>query len=147
MNTCTCFKLRKLTRTASRFYDAHLARSGMKTTQYSLLRAIGREPTPMAELGRRLAIERTTLTRNLKPLADAGWITIEPGSDARQRIVALTAGGRAAIATAKQAWRRAQDALEQALGARSVEALHQQLDRALLILTPLVERNPDVVNA
>src|SRR5512141_1390313 len=86
---CTCFALRKVTRTVTRLYDQHLAAAGLKTTQFSLLRWIGHAP-----LAARTNMERTTLTRNLKPLIDAGWVVLKPGADARQRIVTITPAGR-----------------------------------------------------
>ncbi|MBK9605126.1 MAG: winged helix-turn-helix transcriptional regulator [Betaproteobacteria bacterium] len=138
---CTCFTLRKLTRTVSRLYDLHLAAAGMKTTQYSLLRSIAREALPVAGLAARLATERTTLTRTLKPLIDAGWVVLSPGADSRQRIVTITAAGLDAIKSARQAWRSAQTELETALGTEAVRDLHRQLDSALLQLSPLLERS------
>ena len=144
-HACTCAALRRLTRTVTRLYDSHLAEAGMKTTQYSLLRTIAQESLPMAELARRLSTERTTLTRNLRPLIDAGWVALEPGADARQRIVVITPPGRDAIATARAAWRRAQTALETTLGRANVQELQRNAEQALATLTPLVERTPDVV--
>lgn len=142
---CTCFSLRKLTRTVSRLYDLHLAAAGMKTTQYSLLRSIAREALPVAELAARLSTERTTLTRTLKLLIDAGWVVLKPGADSRQRIVTITTNGNGAIKTARQAWRRAQSELEQTLGMKAVRALHLQLDTALSQLTPLLERHAHAI--
>ena len=139
---CTCFKLRKLTRTMSRLYDQHLAAVGLKTTQYSLLTNASRAPLPVAELAERLGTERTTLTRNLKPLLEAGWVTLEAGADGRQRIVTITHAGRAKVKQAYVAWRAAQDALEDLLGTATVRALHVQLDATLNQLTPLVEELP-----
>ena len=136
---CTCFKLRKLTRTMSRLYDQHMAAVGLKTTQYSVLTNAAREALPVAELAERLGTERTTLTRNLKPLIDARWVTLEAGADSRQRIVTITPAGRAKVAEAYVAWRAAQDALEQLLGTATVRALHAQLDATLTQLTPLIE--------
>ena len=139
---CTCFKLRKLTRTMSRLYDQHLAAVGLKTTQYSVLTNAARQPLPVAELAERLGTERTTLTRNLKPLLDAGWVTLEAGADSRQRIVTITHAGRAKVKQAYVAWRAAQDALEDRLGTATVRALHVQLDATLNQLTPLIEELP-----
>jgi DNA-binding MarR family transcriptional regulator len=139
---CTCFKLRRLTRTMSRLYDQHLATVGLKTTQYSLLTHAAGEPLPVAELAERLGTERTTLTRNLKPLLEAGWVTLEAGADSRQRIVTITAAGRAKVAEAYTAWRAAQTALESLLGTATVSALHSQLDATLIQLTPLIENLP-----
>ena len=136
---CTCFKLRKLTRAMSRLYDQHMATVGLKTTQYSVLNNVAREALPVAELAERLGTERTTLTRNLKPLIEAHWVTLEPGADSRQRIVTISATGRAKVKQAHLAWRAAQDALENLLGAKAVRALHAELDATLTQLTPLIE--------
>jgi DNA-binding MarR family transcriptional regulator len=136
---CTCFKLRKLTRAMSRVYDHHMATVGLKTTQYSLLKNVGQAALPVAELADRLGIERTTMTRNLKPLNEAGWITLEPGADGRQRIVTITDAGRAKVKQAYGAWRAAQTEFENLLGAGKVHALHAQLDATLEQLTPLLE--------
>jgi DNA-binding MarR family transcriptional regulator len=136
---CTCFKLRKLTRTMSRLYDQHLASAGLKTTQYSVLANAAREALPMAELADRLGAERTTLTRNLKPLIEAGWIVLASGADSRQRIVTITAGGRAKLKAAFPAWRAAQTEFERLIGVEEVRALHGQLDATLAHVTPLLE--------
>jgi DNA-binding MarR family transcriptional regulator len=136
---CTCFKLRKLTRTMSRLYDQHLASAGLKTTQYSVLANAAREALPVAELAERLGLERTTLTRNLKPLTEAGWIVLAPGLDSRQRIVTITADGRARLKAAYPHWRAAQSAFEHLLGVEEVRALHGRLDATLAHVTPLLE--------
>lgn len=137
---CTCFKLRKLTRTMSRLYDQHLAAVGLKTTQYSVLVNVAREALPVAELAERLASERTTLTRNLKPLIEAQWVVLQPGADSRQRIVTITAAGRAKVKAAFACWSAAQTEFEELLGLDAVRALHAQLDSALNQLTPLPEK-------
>jgi DNA-binding MarR family transcriptional regulator len=138
---CTCFSLRKLSRTVTRLYDQHLAEAGLKTTQYSLLKNIDVEPSPIAELAERLSMERTTLTRNLKPLIDAGWVELKAGTDSRQRIPTITKSGRETIKLAKQVWKRAQIELQQTLGEQAVRDLHAQLDTALSRLTPLLEEH------
>jgi DNA-binding MarR family transcriptional regulator len=136
---CTCFKLRKLTRTMSRLYDQHMATVGLKTTQYSVLTNVAREALPVAELAERLGTERTTLTRNLRPLIEAQWVTLEAGADSRQRIVTITDAGRAKVKQAYVAWRAAQSAFENLLGTDAVRTLHTQLDATLDQLTPLIE--------
>ena len=136
---CTCFKLRKLARAMSRLYDHHLAGVGLKTTQYSVLANAARAPLPVAELAELLGLERTTLTRNLKPLAEAGWLELKPGADSRQRIVTITDAGRDKVKRAYVVWRRAQTEFETLMGRESVRALHQQLESTLTQLTPLLE--------
>jgi DNA-binding MarR family transcriptional regulator len=136
---CTCFKLRKLTRAMSRLYDQHLATVGLKTTQYSVLANAARAALPVAELAELLGLERTTLTRNLKPLLDAGWLELRAGADSRQRIVTITDAGREKVQQAYVAWRRAQTEFETLMGRDSVQALHQQLETTMTQLTPLLE--------
>jgi DNA-binding MarR family transcriptional regulator len=139
VSACTCFRLRKLARTTSRFYDQHMARVGLKTTQYSLLKNIADASRPVAELAALLATERTTLTRNLKPLIESGWVTLEPGRDARQRVVTITAAGRDKVREARRAWRTAQDNMEHIIGADRVQALHAQIDAVFNLVNPHVE--------
>jgi DNA-binding MarR family transcriptional regulator len=136
---CTCFKLRKLARSISRLYDQHLASVGLKTTQYSLLANAARAPLPVAALAELLGMERTTLTRNLKPLLEAGWVELKPGADSRQRIVTITASGLTKVKQAYLVWRGAQDQFEQLMGRDAVRALHRQLDTTMTELTPLLE--------
>ena len=136
---CTCFKLRKLTRAMSRLYDQHLATVGLKTTQYSVLVNAARSALPVAELAELLGMERTTLTRNLKPLIDAGWVLLEAGADSRQRIVNITTAGREKVDVAFVAWWRAQTEFETLMGRDAVRALHRQLEDTMIQLTPLLE--------
>src|SRR4051812_25181124 len=109
---CTCFKLRKATRAMSRLYDHHMASEGLKTTQYSLLAKVFRQALPVAELAEVLGADRTTLTRNLKPLIEAGWVELLPGQDSRQRIATITDSGREKVHAAAKTWHRAQAELE-----------------------------------
>lgn len=136
---CTCFKLRKLTRAMSRLYDQHMAAAGLKTTQYSVLANAARGALPVAELAEILGLERTTLTRNLKPLIDAGWVELKAGADSRQRIVTITGAGRDKLKLAYVAWCRAQTEFETLMGRDAVRALHLQLETTMTRLTPLLE--------
>jgi DNA-binding MarR family transcriptional regulator len=135
--------MRRLARAMSRLYDQHLAAAGLKTTQYSVLSHASRAALPVAELAERLGTERTTLTRNLKPLCEAGWIHLVPGKDSRQRIVTITDAGRAKLHEAWPAWRAAQDAFERQVGIDTVKSLHIQLDQTLAQVTPLIEESSD----
>lgn len=137
---CTCFALHKLTRTVMRLYDQHLAVTGLKTTQLSLLRSVQHSPLPVTRLAAALGIERTTATRNLKHLIEAGWVALCPGADPRQRIVTITGAGRDKVLEGQRAWRRAQDELERTLGQQAVYALHDDVDLAMARLAPLLER-------
>ncbi len=114
---CVCFALRRAARSVTRRFDAALRPSGLKSTQFNLLvvlDATGAITT--SELARRMAIERTTLTRNLALLTRKGWVRGEPGGDRRSRNVSITARGRNVARKALPAWRRAQGAFLTRLG-------------------------------
>jgi DNA-binding MarR family transcriptional regulator len=129
---CTNLKLRQLMRGVARHYDAELASTGLKTTQYSLLSYVLKlGPLRPGELARAIKMEPSTLTRNLRPLVDAGWVTLQAGPDARSRLVAITEAGRAKRQAAQACWKAAQQGLNARLGVERVAALHQLLDEAM----------------
>ena len=63
---------------------------------------------PIHRLAGFLGLERTTLSRNLRPLLARGWLSVEEDEDRRVRIVKITAVGRAAARAALPHWRKAQ---------------------------------------
>ncbi len=129
---CSCLRLRQLTRRVTQHYDASLAAAGLRVTQFSLLGMLLREEAlSLSELATRMEMDRTTLTRNLGPLLQQGWVERVPGQDARVRAVRLSEEGRATWYRAKPHWRRAQDELNAALGNDAVAALHGVLDDSL----------------
>jgi DNA-binding MarR family transcriptional regulator len=129
---CTCDRLRKLARRLTQRYDAHLAPTGLRLTQFSLLAHLMRDgPATMSALAELLEMDRTTLTRNLKPLADAGLVALDAGRDARERVVSVSDQGRAVWRAAREHWRRAQDEVNQVLGVERVVALHGALDGSI----------------
>lgn len=132
---CTCFKLRSLARRVTQLYDHEMAPSGLKVTQYSLLahalyKREGGAPT-VSELADAMYTDRTTLTRNLRPLVAAGFIEIAPGMDARSKAVRITAAGEAAFRAARPLWKAAQARLRGKAGAADVESLHALVDNLL----------------
>jgi len=129
---CTNLKLRQLSRAVTRHYDAYVARTGLKNTQYSLLSHIVLlGPVRPGLLARRMRLDASTLTRNLQPLVAAGWIEIGPGDDERSRTVWATDAGREVRAEGQKAWKQAQLALNERLGMQRVVALHALLDDCL----------------
>lgn len=132
---CTNLKLRELGRLVTRHYDAYVAPTGLKNTQYSLLSHIVLlGPIRPGELAARMRLDASTLTRNLQPLIAAGWVEQGPGDDARSRSVVATEAGRAKRAEAQRAWKQAQLALNARLGNQRVAALHALLDDCLAAL-------------
>lgn len=132
---CTNLKLRQLSRRVTRHYDQFVGLTGLKNTQYSLLsHVLALGPIRPSDLAARMQLDASTLTRNLHPLVVQGWVALGPGEDGRSRWVSITDAGRAKRAEAQQAWKRAQLALNQALGPDRVVQLHAMLDECLALL-------------
>ena len=132
---CTNLKLRELSRVVTRHYDAYVAPTGLKNSQYSLLsHVVLLGPLRPGELAARMKLDASTLTRNLQPLIAAGWVEQGPGDDARSRSVVATEAGRAKRAEAQRAWKQAQLALNARLGNQRVVALHSLIDDCLTVL-------------
>jgi len=126
---CTNLKLRQLSRVVSRHYDAYMATSGLKNTQYALLsHVVLLGPIRPCDLAQRLRVDTSTLSRNLQPLTAQGWVRLGPGEDARSRLVQATDAGRAKRAQAQQAWKQAQLAINARLGTKRVAQLHALID-------------------
>ena len=135
---CTNLRLRQMMRRVAHHYDLEMAKAGLKTTQYSLLTYVLKlGPLRPGELAKGLKISASTLTRNLKPLVDAGWLEVSAGSDARSRTVSITAEGRAKREEARHRWKVAQDSLNALLGTERVLALHGLINDSLELLSPL----------
>lgn len=129
---CTNFKLRRLTRRVTQHYDQYLAQVGLRITQYSLLSHVDLlGPLPSGDLARRMDMDASTLSRNLRPLLAAGWVSTGEGADGRSRVVAITPSGHALRRQAQRHWKAAQLALNQKLGPATVVALHDLLDQGL----------------
>ncbi|AJQ96791.1 MarR family winged helix-turn-helix transcriptional regulator [Gynuella sunshinyii] len=106
---CLCRKARMADRIITRAYDEALRPSGLKITQFTLLVAIGYgEPGSISELADWLAMERTTLTRNLKLLEKEELIVAGTGSHHKSRVFKLTGTGQQKVKQAYPLWREAQ---------------------------------------
>jgi DNA-binding MarR family transcriptional regulator len=92
-------------------------------------------PIRPADLAAEMRISPSTLTRNVKPLVDAGLVEVLPGADARSRLVSVTPLGRDKRQEAQRRWRVAQEGINEILGARRVVQLHALLDECLGLLS------------
>ncbi|MFO1152129.1 MAG: MarR family winged helix-turn-helix transcriptional regulator [Rhodospirillales bacterium] len=89
----------------TQIYDAVLAPAGLTVAQYSLLRWIGRLDGPnIATLAAATGLDRSTLGRNLRLLATAGFVRLDEGGDRRMRMVAVTEEGERVVAEALPLW-------------------------------------------
>jgi DNA-binding MarR family transcriptional regulator len=125
---CACGNLRRASRAITQRYDAALAPSGLTTPQFGLLAHLARTgPITSGNLAQRMGMDRTTLTRDLTPLAREGYVTIGAGEDRRTRVVELTAVGKAALARALPLWQAAQAHLVTAFGPERFTSLIAEL--------------------
>ena len=141
---CTNLKLRQLMRRVAQRYDAEVGKTGLRGTQYSLLSYVTKlGPIRPVDLAAVMKVDASTLTRNLRPLIDAGLLVLEPGPDARSRLVSATPAGREKRQEAQRRWRVAQESLNERLGMRRVVALHALLDECQTLLADLPDGDVD----
>jgi len=130
---CACGNLRKAVRAVTHFYDEALRPVGLRATQVALLGACGMlEGVTMSRLAEFLVMDRTTLTRNLRPLEREGLIRIKAGKDQRERDVTITRQGVGSLAKVYPLWKKAQSRVATGLG-------QERMSRLLSDLSTLVE--------
>lgn len=123
-NPCYCIKLRRATQAVTRLYDEVLAPSGLRVTQYSLLRRIQRlNVASIGALAAETELDRTTLSRNLKPLLDAGLVEETEDADRRLRPLRISNAGEVALRRAAPLWQEAQERVDRLLGREEAELL------------------------
>ena len=123
---CNCLAVRQAARHVTQFYDQFLAPSGLRTTQFSVLKRLG--PMTINALARDMVMDRTTLGRNILPLEREGLIAVVQGSsDRRSKELRLTEAGAARLRAASAGWSEAQTRFEAAFGSKRTAEL-----RALL---------------
>lgn len=106
---CSCTNIRRASRALTLLYDKLLAPSGLKVTQYSLLRHLQHLGTvTMNEFSRATRLDRTTLVRNLKPLEQARLIRITPSCASQANQLSITDAGIQALDVALPYWQEAQ---------------------------------------
>ena len=129
---CVCTALRMATRSVNRLYDRALAQAGLRVTGYAILsRLAAAGPLSVGELAGRLAMERTTCTREVAPLVSAGLVEITPGTDRRRRLLQLTSLGERKHAEGRPAWERAQRLVAAEFGEVDIRDLLARLGRLL----------------
>lgn len=115
--TCFCMNIRKASRVITQLYDEALKPSGLLVSQFTVLVALASVGSiTMTQLAEALVMDRTTLTRNLKPLEREGLVRIESGQDQRTRVLSLTNAGQAALEKALPLWQEVQIQVVERLG-------------------------------
>ncbi|MDX5364783.1 MAG: MarR family transcriptional regulator [Alphaproteobacteria bacterium] len=115
---CLCLHAQRAARALARRFDDALRPYGITSGQFSLLNVLNRrEPVAMGPVAKFLAMDRSTLTANLKPLERQGLISIEVDpDDRRSRKLILTAEGRKVLRAAVPVWKSEHAALEAEIG-------------------------------
>ena len=132
VESCACLKVRMAARAVTRTYDDVLRPSGLRATQLSVLAAVGIDGAmSIAALASFLGMDRSTLTRNLRPLQKEGLVKVGVEGWRRSRTLEITGKGRSRLRAALPLWETAQQLLMSKLGARNGSAVLDGLDHLI----------------
>jgi DNA-binding MarR family transcriptional regulator len=128
-DTCLCLHVQRAARALARRFDEALRPLALTQGQFSLLMSLNRAPPPsIGEVAALLAMDRTTVTANVKPLERRGLVKVRvDAEDRRNRRLELTGAGRALLAAAAPIWKRAHAATERRLKSSSPDILRTSL--------------------
>lgn len=126
---CPAFNIRAASRIITQIFDDTLKPSGLQITQFAVLVGVHILDTPSINvLAKGLVMDRTTLTRGLKPLESEGFIKIVSGEDKRTRFVKLTAKGKSAIERTLPYWEKAREIVAKEFGEQNLGGLLRDLE-------------------
>ncbi|MFE0754304.1 MarR family winged helix-turn-helix transcriptional regulator [Inquilinus sp. NPDC058860] len=131
VRTCLCQRIQRAGRIIGRRFDEAFRSLGINNWQFSVLVALRhlRSPT-MGELAEALGMDRTTLTKNLKPLSRRELLRVSTDEhDARARRITLTEAGEDILANAGEGWHRAQRAVTRDIPPEELAQLTSSLER------------------
>lgn len=127
---CVCINTRRAANALTAYYDRRLAPLCITTGQYSLLANIGRVgSTNITNLTRIVKLDKSTLTRTLAPLVEAGYIEYGAGRNRREVVLSLTGDGQELLDRAIPLWEQAQAEVEDYLGGAETRALIDALKK------------------
>jgi DNA-binding MarR family transcriptional regulator len=134
---CVSYRLRRAGRLAAKFYDDALRPCGLRNTQFTLLSALDHlGEISIGDLSYELAIDGTTLTRNLDVLVRRRLILNGADEDGRVRTVRLSAAGERTIDKAMPLWRKAQRKMLKAIGGSAWGDMRAYLDEIEAVCEP-----------
>lgn len=130
VNNCVCHKVRAAARSVTCAYDQALRPVRLRATQLAVLAGVGIDGSvSITALADRLAMDRTTLSRNLKPLEKADLIKVGDESWRRSRTLEITEKGRSRLRKAFPLWQKAQETLRRNLGVSEFDEVRDSLGR------------------
>ena len=125
---CLNAAVRRTARAMANAYDTALSDSGLSGPQFTLLsRLTLTGPVPIKTLASTIGVDRTTLSRTLRPLIAKGLLREQAGDDRRVKRISITQRGAQALARAELDWRKVQQATVEAFGAANAEELFMRL--------------------
>lgn len=127
---CACTRVRRAARSLTGIYDEAIRPVGLKITQFSVLRTVARMGTVnISNLATEMALDRSTLGRNLGILARERLVNLADGDDLRERTVALTPRAHRLLEKAVPLWEHAQRRVDLLLGKDDVVTLFNLLSK------------------
>jgi DNA-binding MarR family transcriptional regulator len=128
-DSCLCLHVQRAARALARRFDEALRPLALTQGQFSLLMSLNRpQPPSVGEVSALLAMDRTTVTANIKPLERRGLVKVRVATDDRRnRRLELTASGRAVLAAAAPIWKRTHAATERRLKSSTADILRASL--------------------
>jgi DNA-binding MarR family transcriptional regulator len=140
---CPAFRVRQASRVLAKVYDDELAALGLQLSQLPVICALaifGDQGATMSRLAQAVVMDRTTLTRNIRPLEHAGLLRVARSpADARTKIVVITHAGERAIEAVFPVWERVVRRLKKTLGEKTLSELLAKLDEVIAV-SPAAER-------
>ncbi len=125
---CPAFNIRAASRIITQLFDEILKPSGMQITQFAVLVGVQILDSPsISKLANGLVMDRTTLTRGLKPLENEGLIKIVSGDDKRTHFVKITPKGKSALQKTLPYWEKARIVVSEEFGQKHLDGLLKDL--------------------
>lgn len=117
LQKCACFNIRKSARVLTQHYDTMMQPVGLRATQFTILAVLSTtKGISVTDLSSYLMMDRTTLTRNLRPLETQGLVNTQPGDDKRTRLIKLSKKGKNKLENAIPLWKQAQKQVTEYMG-------------------------------
>jgi DNA-binding MarR family transcriptional regulator len=136
---CPALRVRQASRVLAKLFDSELARFGLHSSQLPVLAAaalFGDSGAAMTKLAEAVLMDRTTLTRSIRPLERAGLLRVARSpQDARTKIVVITRSGESMIEAVFPAWERRRKQIEKSLGPEMLTGLHARLNHVIALST------------
>jgi DNA-binding MarR family transcriptional regulator len=120
------------TRSVDRLYERAFSEADLTVTSYSILSRLAKDgPLSISQLAERMAVDRTTCTREVTPMVTSGLVDMTIGSDRRRRVLRLTASGEQRLKQGRPPWSRVQQVVADEFGEEAVVDLINSLRRLL----------------